>query len=159
MRYITSASVRGQAWSSGHITSSPQIAEHAVSYAYDPCNIKMFQNNRGTNICWLNSVIRIVVHMLQNVASNGEEGDGLRLIDEDRENDSDANEKESLIRYIKSQIIAAKPVSLCFEDRVVPIQGRRAKVSLKDLLIGLLNYEDFRAVNSQQDAFMPLNYG
>ena len=53
------------------------------------------------------------------------------------------NEKESLIRYIKSQIIAAKPVSLCFEDRVVSVQGEWAKVLLKDLLIEL-NYEDFR---------------
>ena len=154
--HVASASVSGQTWSSDHVAFSPQIVDNPVSDADDPCRITRFRNNRGTNICWLNSVIRIVVHMIQNVP---QEGDGLWIIDDDRRNDPKANKKESLMRYIKSQIIAAKPVSLCFEDRVVPIQGQPAKVSLKDLLIELLNYADFREEpNSQQDAFMPLHW-
>ncbi len=125
----------------------------------DPRTFPKFVNP-GTD-CWLNSVIRIVVHMLQNVISTGVgHDDMLWLTHEERESDRKANAKESLMRYIKSEIMAAHTSTFCFRDPVISIQGMSAKVSLKAIVLDVIDIAEFRenGGNGQQDANVALGY-
>ena len=117
----------------------------------DLLNATVFVNRPGTNDCWLNSVIRIIVHMMENVESprhfdipyldvygNGDQTDLL---------------SNCFFRYIQTQIIDAKPSSLCFENQVIIVPGMASEWSLKQVLLQFLDFADFfeNGGNDQQD--------